>query len=60
MTDEIEDEEDKPAIGTSTGKKDYYEEGNDPKFTPPCDTCVHRNKGLQDFDCPCLKCIHYF
>lgn len=58
MDDDFEKEE-LPAIGSSVGKKDYYEAELKPAFTPPCDTCVHRHKELQAFDCPCLKCIHY-
>jgi hypothetical protein len=56
----MSDEEVKrPVIGGESGKEDYYEEGNDPKFTPPCDTCVHRNKELDAIDCPCVKCVHF-
>jgi hypothetical protein len=37
---------------------DYYEK-DEFFFAPPCDTCKHRHKDVDDLGCPCLKCKHY-
>jgi len=38
----------------------HYDEEIDPYFCKPCSTCSHRHKQLNEGECPCLKCRHYY